>query len=303
MPFFGSLAFSQRTAASVISLVGLTAAVYLGVGAFYKIVTARMTASARPAPSAPPVPADAEGGRFRPLDHYEPIVDRNLFRTAAETAPPAPKPEPEPPKSLDELKQTDLELQLYGTVTGDPKVSYAVIRDRKAREQELYRVGDTIRDATIQRILRDKIVLRRGGGQEVLALADRRSGRRRSAARRPVAGGQSGGSRATTQRISISRARVDRAMDNLGGLMKQARIRPHFRNGKPDGLTLSRIRRGSIFRRLGLRSGDIIQGVNGQPVRTVDDALSFYQGLKSSDQVSLEIRRRGRTRNIEYNIR
>jgi general secretion pathway protein C len=301
MPFFGSLAFSQRTAASVISLVGLTAAVYLGVGAFYKIVTARMTASARPAPAAPAAPANAEKDRFRPLDHYEPIVDRNLFRTAAKTAPPAPKPEPEPSKSLDELKQTDLELLLYGTVTGDPKISYAVIRDRKARQQDLFRVGDTIRDATIQRILRDKIVLRRNGEQEVLQLADRRSGRRRSVARRPAA--RSGGSQPTTQRIAVSRARVDQAMNNLGGLMKQARIRPHFRNGKPDGLTLSRIRRGSIFRRLGLRSGDIIQGVNGQPVRTVDDALSFYQGLKSSDQVSLEIRRRGRTRNIEYNIR
>ncbi len=144
-------------------------------------------------------------------------------------------------------------------------------------------------------------MLRRNGEREVLQLADRGSRRRRSVARRPAA--RSGGSQATTQRIAVSRARVDRAMGNLGDLMKQARIRPHFRNGKPDGLTLSRIRRGSIFRRLGLRSGDIIQGVNGRPVRTVDDALAFYQGLKSSDQVSLEIRRRGRNRNIEYNIR
>ncbi|MFP4032564.1 MAG: type II secretion system protein GspC [Desulfococcaceae bacterium] len=301
MPFFGSLAFFQRTAASLISLAGLTAAVYLGVGAFYKIVTARMTASARPVPAAAAAPADAESDRFRPLDHYEPIVDRDLFRTAANTAPPEPKPEPEPPKSLDELKQSDLELQLYGTVIGDPKISYAVIRDLKARQQELFRVGDTIRDATIQRILRNKIVLRRNGEREVLQLADRGAPRRRPVARRPVA--RSGGAQATTQRIAVSRARVNQAMNNLGGLMKQARIRPHFRNGKPDGLTLSRIRRGSIFGQLGLRSGDIIQGVNGQPVRTVDDALSFYQGLKSSDQVSLEIRRRGQTRGIEYNIR
>lgn len=299
MMFFGSAAFSPRAMVPLISLVGLTAAVYLGVGAFYKIVTARMAVAARPAPETGTAAAPVDETAGRPLAHYGTIAERNLFQTPDQNAPPKKAPPPKPSKSLDELKQTDLELRLYGTVTGD-KVAYAVIRDQRARRQELFRVGDTIQDATIQEILRNRIVLRRNGEREVLQLADRRDGRRRSVARRSTPQKRSQG---TSQRITVSRARVDRAMSNLGSLMKQARIRPHFRNGKPDGLTLSRIRRGSIFRRLGLRSGDIIQGVNGRPVRTVDDALAFYNGLKSADQVALEIRRRGRTRNIEYNIR
>lgn len=299
MLFLASPAVSRRALVPLISLVGLTAALYLGVGAFYKVVTARMASAARPRNAVDSAVSALGADSLRPLSHYADIADRNLFRTPTRNAAP-PEPEAEPPKSLDELKQTDLELQLYGTVTGDGVASFAVIRDRKARRQELFRVGDTVREATIQRILRDRVILARDDEREVLALAERRSSnRRRPVARRPAGGN----SRAVTQRIAVSRARVDRAMNNLGNLMKQARVRPHFRNGKPDGLALSRIRRGSIFRRLGLRSGDVIQGVNGNPVRAVDDALAFYNGLKSSDRVSLEIRRRGRTRMIEYTIR
>ncbi|MFW5640437.1 MAG: PDZ domain-containing protein, partial [Thermodesulfobacteriota bacterium] len=76
-----------------------------------------------------------------------------------------------------------------------------------------------------------------------------------------------------------------------------------FTNGKPDGLTLTRIRRNSIFRRLGLRNGDIITGVDGEPIESVDDALKFYNNLKSASDVSLEIKRRGRGQKMEYSIR
>ena len=91
-------------------------------------------------------------------------------------------------------------------------------------------------------------------------------------------------------------------MGDLNGLMDQAKIRPHFRNGKPDGLTISRIKRDSIFSQLGLRSGDIITGVDGQSIESVDDALKFYNQLKSSSNVNLQIRRRGMPKQIEYTI-
>ena len=100
----------------------------------------------------------------------------------------------------------------------------------------------------------------------------------------------------------MSRQVIDEAMNDINSLMEQAKIRPHFRNGKPDGLTISRIKRDSIFTQLGLRSGDIITGVDGQVIESVDDALKFYNQLKSSSNVTLEVRRRGRPKQIEYTI-
>ncbi|NNL43280.1 MAG: PDZ domain-containing protein, partial [Desulfobacterales bacterium] len=68
------------------------------------------------------------------------------------------------------------------------------------------------------------------------------------------------------------------------------------------GLMLSSIQRGSIFRRMGLRSGDVITGVNGSNLVSVDDALKLYENMKSSSNMSIEIKRRGRNRTIDYNI-
>jgi general secretion pathway protein C len=84
--------------------------------------------------------------------------------------------------------------------------------------------------------------------------------------------------------------------------MKQIRIRPNFKNGKPDGLRLTGIRPNSIFYNMGLKSGDVIMGVDGKNIESVDDALKFYQSLQSSSRVQLQIKRRGRLKTIDYRI-
>ena len=95
---------------------------------------------------------------------------------------------------------------------------------------------------------------------------------------------------------------IEEAVADLNSLMKQVRIRPHFKDGVPDGLTLSGVRSNSIFNEMGFRNGDVIVGVNGKNIESVDDALSLYQNLQSSDSVQVQIRRRGRMQTIDYRI-
>jgi general secretion pathway protein C len=47
----------------------------------------------------------------------------------------------------------------------------------------------------------------------------------------------------------------------------------------------------------------VINGVDGQQLQTVDDAMSFYERLKNSDQVTVNLKRGGRERTIQYTIR
>ena len=54
---------------------------------------------------------------------------------------------------------------------------------------------------------------------------------------------------------------------------------------------------------MGLRNGDVLRSVDGQEIRSVDDALRLYENLKNSDSVTVELERRGRNRTINYNIR
>ena len=84
--------------------------------------------------------------------------------------------------------------------------------------------------------------------------------------------------------------------------MSQVRIRPYFNRGRPDGLSVNNIKRDSIFNKMGWRNGDVVQGINGKKIKTVDDVMSLYQQLNSASDVNLAIKRRGRTMNLHILI-
>jgi general secretion pathway protein C len=53
---------------------------------------------------------------------------------------------------------------------------------------------------------------------------------------------------------------------------------------------------------MGLKSGDVITGVDGNDIVSVDDALKLYQSLQSSENVKLQLKRMGRSKTLEYHI-
>ncbi|MDD4073597.1 MAG: PDZ domain-containing protein, partial [Desulfobacterales bacterium] len=105
-----------------------------------------------------------------------------------------------------------------------------------------------------------------------------------------------------TQSVDLARSSIMDAVSNLNQLMQQARLRPYFRRGIPEGLVLSNIKPDSIFNQMQLKNGDIITGVDGRDIKSVDDALKMYDSLKSSSSVALKINRRGKVQTINYTI-
>ena len=136
---------------TLLNLLIIGAMVYFGISTFFLATSARME-SVTPAPPMPK-PPPTESVRRKPLAAYNPIVDRNLFDTKA-TAAVVPKA-----VDVEALEQTSLQLKLWGTVTGPPDEAYAVIEEGGKREQNLFRIGDTVQNATVKLILREKIIL------------------------------------------------------------------------------------------------------------------------------------------------
>jgi general secretion pathway protein C len=281
-----------------VNLVCLTVCAYVLVNGFYGTFASSV--------SSRPLSTQQDDYRVRdtdavphPLSAYQAILDRNLFDTRTTNAPSTTtKVDP------DSLEETKLNLKLWGTVTGNDNETYAVIEDVKSHEQNLYRTGDAIQTATVKEIFREKVVLTVDGKDEVLQMQDLASG---SSASRPGglplrAGLQPGGA-IRPQRISLRRSYIEQSMTNMGSLMTQVQIRPHMENGVPSGLALSSIKPNSIFRRMGLRNGDVITGVDGREISSVDDALRLVDNLKRASTVSVQLKRRGRQKDIEYHIR
>ena len=271
------------------NIILITIAVYLSIGGFYKVATYRLDPAPPPRVAGDRQISSEENETSHPLSYYQPIVERNLFNTNKDAG--------SKPVSIkvETLKPTELKLKLWGTVSGLGGQTYAVIEEAKSRQQNLYKVGDAVQNATVKMVFREKVILSVNGQDEVLEIEENRV---RASGRMPpqVA------SRSRRQKITLKRSQIENSVKNVNELMKQVKIRPHTENGQAAGLMLSSIQRNSIFRRMGLRSGDVITGVNGNSLVSVDDALKIYGNMKSSSNMSIEIKRRGRNRTIDYNI-
>ena len=282
-----------------IFLIGMGS--YFSVNAFYKVATAPFD-YAQPSSVATKQVVSPKDVNLHPFSYHKPVIERNLFNTKTKTG--------QQPKKLDieNLKPTDLKLKLFGTVTGDINKAYAVIEETVRKRQNLYRIGDTIQNASIKMILREKVVLRVNGKDEILGIEEAPSRSRAYSRQSSIANRRSKKtrslkkSRAAGQNISLGRATIASAVKNVNDLMKNVRIQPHFTNGQPDGFRLTGDRPNSFFNTMGLKSGDVITGVDGKKIESVDDAFKLYQGLQSSSNIQLQLKRKGRQKNINYKI-
>ena len=278
----------------IFNLLALSILIYIGVDIFYRTICFRLTeissveiAEVRAPNIAHYVP--------RPLNSFDVIVDRNLFGSSDEASKDVQAMDVEA-EEIEALEPTSLKISLLGTVTGSEENARAVIEETGRKTQGLYRVGDAVQNAVVRKILWGKVVLRVGDKDEILEME----------APEPGKGGRTSSSVKTDRTgdtLTIARSEIQASLKNINKLLTQARIRPHLKDGKPDGFALSYIKANSFFTKLGLRRGDIIKSINGKQINTPEDAFSFYQALESGAPLSMEISRGGKPKTINYRFK
>jgi general secretion pathway protein C len=102
--------------------------------------------------------------------------------------------------------------------------------------------------------------------------------------------------------VAVASEQVKNALEDVGDLLSQATFRPHIEDGQPAGISITGIKPNAIFRKLRLRNGDVITGVNNQPITTVDDAMKVFGTLSPDGPIQVQIKRRGREETLEYKI-
>ena len=274
---------------TILNLVALSLVVYIGVDTFYRVVSSKLK-GVDTKEIVMKQPPNAEQRKRPPLSSFQVITERNLFGSQDKAS------EEVKEEEIEALEPTSLKIALLGTVTGSEENAFAVIEETDKRKQGLYKIGDSVKNATVKTILREKVVLRVGTKDEILTMEE-------SAATRRDKGRGPSKPTARGSTITVSRKDIQSSLEDINKLMSQVRIRPHFKDGESDGLSVSRIKGGSIFSKLGLRNGDIVQGVDGNPISNPDDIISMYNDLKSASDVAIQILRRGREQTINYRFR
>lgn len=217
---------------------------------------------------------------------YSVIPRRNLFNSSS----PAPKEvkkvvKPPPPKITSRLI-------LKGTISGKEEFSRAIIEDLTTRKEDLYEVGDTVGGAKIIKIERNKVVLKRGDGEETLYAFNEATPSLPSV--RTI--------KTPPERV-VSKKLAQRIIENPESILREARIVPYVKEGRMSGLRVDNIKKGSIMELMGVKSGDIIKEINGEVLDSPEKIFRLYEELQQATRVTATIERGGRRETLTYVIR
>lgn len=95
---------------------------------------------------------------------------------------------------------------------------------------------------------------------------------------------------------TVERQFVQQLLANPAMLATQGNARPYEKEGV-SGFRLSRVRSGTLPRMLGLRTGDLITAINGQPLNSLDGAMKLYAKLRNASHLTVDmIRNKSGTR-------
>ena len=222
----------------------------------------------------------------RDLAQFQNIAARNLFGREQTKSAPAPS-----------QPAAELKLRLVGTSIGGSKTPpFAILEDTKSGgEQDTFELNETVfNQAKLVEIQPDQARLEYNGKVITLKLDDA-----------PPAGGdnETEEDNPDNSEFSVAEAEITDALGNLPRLLSEARAVPYFRNGQSIGMRLFAIRRGSMYEKLGLKNGDILQEVNGTSVADPSQALKLFEELKSQKSIAVKLERNGESKAFNYSVR
>jgi general secretion pathway protein C len=211
-------------------------------------------------------------------------------------------------------------LRLVGSVMHPrlPEWSFAAIAGSADGKTMLYREGSVIDGSKIVAVYPSSVVVTSSSGACQLLMFEEEESKP-GQVRKPVEPSKpkssnprnaglsdaelnEGIEKISDTKFKIQRSLVDKILANQGSLMKAARVIPHEEDGRVVGMRLYGIRRNSLLGRLGVRNGDMLRTINGFDMTSPDSALEAYTRLRTSDSLTLAMKRQNKDLTIEYTI-
>lgn len=102
----------------------------------------------------------------------------------------------------------------------------------------------------------------------------------------------------------IDRNRLNEELQDMGKLGRDARVMPNYDrdSGTYQGFKLIGVKPNSLYRAIGIRSGDVLLQVNGQELSSPTKALELFNQLQTSSNITIDIMRQGQKHTLVYKI-
>ncbi len=272
---------SRRT----VTLVVMAIVLYQGTGIFYNLLKLQLIRT-RPVPAAAEKARPAVAPVRETADAYRIIPERNLFGTTTSMV-------ADKQTAAVQQREIDQLIELKGTVAGEGKYGFAIVEEKGTRKQKLVKTGDILSGAKVARIKRNAVDFLVGDQVLTLKIVETHEEPILPSARSAVPTAHVG---ATV----LSRSEIDRELQDMGSLLRKALVRPYFNAGVPDGFIISNIRAGSLYQKMGIMDGDIIQEVNSRKIQTADDVMGLLSTIRAGSSLSVTVNRRGNRETLNY---
>jgi general secretion pathway protein C len=226
----------------------------------------------------------------RARDHSV-IFERNLFGGEPIVVAAAP----------DRVVSADaLDLRLLGTAQVDGR-GFAVVEDVAGSRQDVFVVGESIFDGpTLVAVGDGNAKISVGGRTQTLEIAAAVSAR----GEEPNGAALAGGIRQTgANSFLVDRREVEHSIENLNKIATQMRAVPYLKDGAAIGFRVFNIRANSIFDRIGLKNGDVIQKVNGVDLDSPTKALALLEDVQTTEEIRVDLLRANAPTTLVYTVR
>jgi general secretion pathway protein C len=250
------------------------------------------------------------------------ILERNIFNSEGKMGDALDGPAKIGTRT-DKLVKSDLPLKLTGVIfSGDPYNGLAMIENTQKKRTSSYMVGEVIQDdAKLVEIYDDRVILERQMGREYVELekwlmpVPKRKGQvarpggagvalDRLASKPPPDTFQEEGfeRKGMTIKLTDEFKRNILAPEMLTKVLQDAKAEPNMVGGELKGFRLTRIRENSVYEKAGFQNNDIVEEINGIPLRDAAGAIRLLNQLKSEKEIEVRLNRNGSTQNMTIQI-
>jgi general secretion pathway protein C len=226
---------------------------------------------------------------------YTLIFQRNLFGSEASVAEGAPE----------HAASAVVDLALRGTA-GIGSQGFAVFEETSSGKQDIFATGDLVFDGPkLVSVDTGSAVILRNGRRETFEIVSEETDKAPDAKRNTGAAADTGASgiRAVGGgNYLVDRREVEQTIENLNTVITQVRAVPMMKDGESMGFRLFSIRKGSVFDRMGLQNGDIVQRVNDVALTDPARAAGLLEEIQTADRVKVDLLRQDKPNTLTYKI-
>ena len=203
---------------------------------------------------------------------------------------------PEPVIASDDGEQLK-NMKLKGTYLGGD-ASFMIIEDG-GKSSFIY-IGESHKGYELVRVSEKKVSLEKNGKNYYILLRDEENKPSSSA---PMPGLDAPVVEAIPGApASITKKELNSYIKDPNKIWKSIRIQEQRVNGQISGFRVNYVKKASFFDVAGLKSGDVIKGIDGNEITSLADVMKYYTNVDSLESLTLTVERAGEELELDFNV-